>query len=93
MKVQRQEVAMVVAIVWIFSVVAQIQQLGFWPSLLFGLPVGLLAGAAYWFLMPRVIRWAARGVKPKPEDEEEAPALEENREQKPASSDEPDARP
>lgn len=47
MKIDKQEVAMVMAIVWIFSVVAQIQQIGFWPSLLVGLPLGLLAGAAY----------------------------------------------
>jgi hypothetical protein len=53
---------MVVAIVSIFSIVAKIQQLGFWSSLLAGLPLGLLAGAAYWLLMPRLIRWAARGL-------------------------------
>jgi hypothetical protein len=71
MRVQRQEVAMVFAIVWIFSIVAQIQQMGFWASLLAGLPLGLLAGALYWLLMPWVIRWAARGVKPAEEATEE----------------------
>ena len=44
MRVHWQEVAMVVAIVWIFSTVAQIQKMGFWASLLAGLPLGLLAG-------------------------------------------------
>jgi hypothetical protein len=71
MRVQWQEVAMVIAIVWIFSIVAQIRQIGFWPSLLAGLPLGLLAGATYWLLMPWVIRWAARGVKPNEEATEE----------------------
>jgi len=60
MRVHWQEVAMVFAIVWIFSIVAQIQQMGFWASLLAGLPLGLLAGALYWLLMPWVIRWAAK---------------------------------
>jgi len=71
MRVHKQEVAMVIAIVWIFSIVAQIQQMGFWASLLAGLPLGLLAGALYWLLMPWVIRWAARGVKPAEEAPEE----------------------
>lgn len=66
MRVHWHEVAMVVAIVWIFSIVSQIQQIGFWPSLLAGLPLGLLAGAAYWLLIPWVIRWAARGQKENP---------------------------
>ncbi len=57
---------MVVAIVCIFASVSQIQQIGLWPSLLAGLPLGLLAGAAYWLLMPWVIRWAARGQKENP---------------------------
>ncbi len=60
MRVQWQEVAMVVAIVWIFSIVAQIQQIGFWQSLLAGLPLGLLAGAFYWLTMPTILRWAAK---------------------------------
>jgi len=34
--------------------------MGFWASLLAGLPLGLLAGALYWLLMPWVIRWAAK---------------------------------
>lgn len=65
MKVHWQEVGMVAGIAWILSIVTQIQQLGFWLALLMGLPVGLLAGAAYWLLMPLVIRWAARGARPK----------------------------
>jgi|YNPMSStandDraft_1061717.scaffolds.fasta_scaffold38847_3 hypothetical protein len=71
MRVHWQEVAMVAAIVWIFSTVAQIQKMGFWASLLAGLPLGLLAGALYWLLMPWVIRWAAKGVKPAEEAPEE----------------------
>lgn len=73
MKVDKQEVAMVMAIVWIFSVVAQIQQIGFWPSLLAGLPLGLLAGAAYWLLMPWVIRWASNKKPPPDQGEEKSP--------------------
>lgn len=63
MRVHWQEVAMVAAIVWIFGIVSQIQQKGFWLSLLVSLPLGLLAGVAYGLLMPWVIRWAARGQK------------------------------
>lgn len=87
MRVHWQEVAMVAAIVWIFSIVSQIQQIGFWPSLLAGLPLGLLAGAAYWLLMPWVIRWAARGLpkeNPPPTGREDG---------NPDPSDEPTARP
>ncbi|MGK0617745.1 hypothetical protein [Meiothermus cerbereus] len=73
MRVHWQEVAMVIAIVWIFSIVGQIRQMGFWPSLLAGLLLGLLAGALYWLLMPWVIRWAAKGVKPAEEAPEENP--------------------
>lgn len=62
MRVQWQEGAMAAAIVWIFGIVSQIQQSGFWPSLLASLPLGLLVGVAYWLLMPGVIRWAARGL-------------------------------
>lgn len=76
---------MVVAIVWIFSIVSQIQQIGFWPSLLAGLPLGLLAGTVYWLLMPWVVRWAARGHKDNlPPDGKE--------EQNPRTNDESDAR-
>lgn len=85
MKVQWQEVAMVAGIAWIFSIVAQIQQLGFWLALLLGLPVGLLAGAAYWFLMPLIIRWAAKGARPKDPSPGESGAS-------PESSDEESAR-
>lgn len=70
MRVQWQEVAMVVAIVWIFSIVAQIQQIGFWQSLLAGLPLGLLAGAFYWLTMPAILRWAAKGAKQKESEQD-----------------------
>ncbi|MBO1436697.1 hypothetical protein [Meiothermus sp. CFH 77666] len=66
MRVHWQEVAMVAAIVWIFGIVSQIQQKGFWLSLLVNLPLGLLAGVAYGLLMPWVIRWAARGQNENP---------------------------
>lgn len=83
---------MVVAIVWIFSIVAQIQQIGFWRSLWVGLPLGLLAGAAYWFLMPWVIRWAARGVKPNEETTEENRPPVERADGSPDPSDEQSAK-
>ncbi|GIW33317.1 hypothetical protein [Meiothermus sp.] len=87
MKVHWQEVAMVAAIAWIFGIVWQIQHSGFWPSLLAGLPLGLLAGVAYWLLMPWVIRWAARGL-PK----ENLPPIG-REDENPDPSDEPSARP
>ncbi|GEM84256.1 hypothetical protein [Meiothermus hypogaeus] len=87
MKVHWQEVAMVAAIVWIFGVVSQIQQKGFWLSLLTSLPLGLLAGVAYQLLMPWVIRWAARGL-PK-----ESPPPTGREDENPDPSDEPSARP
>jgi len=92
MRVQWQEVAMVVAIVWIFSIVAQIQQIGFWPSLLAGLPLGLLAGVAYWLLMPWVIRWAARAGKPDGDRTEENRPHGGGPDGSPDPSDEPSAR-
>ncbi|MFN3392280.1 MAG: hypothetical protein ACK40N_11005 [Meiothermus ruber] len=62
MRVQWQEVAMVAAIAGIFTLVAQIPQVGFWGALWLGLPVALLAGGAYGLLMPWVLRCAARGL-------------------------------
>ncbi|ADD29190.1 hypothetical protein [Meiothermus ruber] len=72
MKVHWQEVAMVAAVAGIFTLVAQIPQVGFWKALWLGLPVALLAGGAYGLLMPWIIRWAAKGARPKetpPDDE------------------------
>lgn len=43
---------------------------GFWITVLGGILVGLVAAAAYYLLMPFVVRWAAKGVKPLVEDEE-----------------------
>lgn len=67
MRVHWQEVAMVAAIAWIFTLVAQIPQVGFWIALWQGLPVALLAGGAYGLLMPWVLRWAAQ--RDTPDDE------------------------
>ncbi|GIW31637.1 MAG: hypothetical protein KatS3mg071_1811 [Meiothermus sp.] len=61
MRVHWQEVAMVAAIAGIFTLVAQIPQVGFGTALLQSLPVALLAAGAYRLLMPWIIRWAAKG--------------------------------
>lgn len=86
MRVEKQEVAMVVGIVWIFSIAAQIPSSGFWPSLLLGLPLALLAGGAYWLLMPWVIHWAAKGRS------KENPSPQEGEGPDPEATDEASAR-
>lgn len=71
MRVSWQEAALVTVIVWALVGVSQGRE-GIWKALLLGLPLGLVAGLAYWLLMPLVLRWAARGVKPRePEAEDE----------------------
>ncbi|RDI96318.1 hypothetical protein DV704_00375 [Meiothermus sp. QL-1] len=70
MRVHPQEVLMVGAIAWVLTLVAQIPQVGFWSALWMGFPLALLAGGAYWLLMPWVIRWAAKGLEKNPPPEE-----------------------
>lgn len=68
---------MVTVIVWALVGVSQGRE-GIWKALLVGLPIGLLAGLAYWLLMPLVVRWAARGVKQKEDPGTEPEPSEEN---------------
>ncbi|AWR87288.1 hypothetical protein [Meiothermus taiwanensis] len=72
MRVEWQEVAIVAAIAGIFTLVAQIPQVGFWTALLPSLAMALLAAGAYRLLMPWIIGWAAKGAQPPktPPDEE-----------------------
>ncbi len=73
MKVHWQEAAMAAAIAWIFAAVSQAGQVGLWAALLGGLPFGLLAGVAYWFLMPWVIRRAQKEAPPARDEDETQP--------------------
>lgn len=71
-----REAGMVGVIVGVSVLLTQIDR-GVWVALIGGLLLGLAATGLYYLLMPFVIRWAAKGVKPLEDtDDPEPPKTE-----------------
>lgn len=65
-----KEAALAGLVVGLFALSAGMSR-GFMVALPGAVISGLIGFAAYWFLMPFVIRWMAKGIKPKEEQEAE----------------------